>query len=382
MSDPLVRRVADRVIAAKVAAKFAAGRRKPISPEKLQAMMLKLRKGHGLEKMKVLMPVFEHLGWKFDEVHVFIDPKGYDFGKAGFVGSPRPDIAREMWEEAKKNEVSSLPNPENVKLHSKLYQDVGEFKEKDPSEGWSGFNARVWQVERGVKVTSPNGKSFTTYVDMDQFEGSFVTLLQDKMSGRRFLKFLEEEGEFFKQINKALDLPSVEEEKKQKERQRIDERVRTTGKGVGTCPCCFGTFKLTAKTKKGRDKSLPGMVLHGYQRPGVGYILGDCFGMDYPPFELSKEGTEDYVDYLKGVIRKIQERVAFLKRRDQKEMVDPRSKSFAVVKREDVDPDLWKRWENDAIAKAESQETMTVYALKTCEKNLSGWKPMPLPGTT
>lgn len=359
----------------------AAVRRKPVSPEKLQALMLKLRKGHGLDKMRVLMPVFEHLGWRFDEVHVYNDPKGFDFGKPGHVGDPRPDVAREMWEEAKKAEVSTLPDPDNLKLNTMLYQDVGEFREVTDGNGWSGFKARQWQVVRGVKITSPNGKSFTAYVDPDLFDGASAALLQDKMNGRRFPKFLEEEGEFFKQINQALDLPSVEEEKKQKERQRIDERVRTTGKGVGTCSCCFGTFKLTPKTKKGRDKSMPGIVLHGYQRPGVGYILGDCFGMEWPPFELSAEGTEEYIEYLKGLLRQIRERIARLERRDQTEMLDPGSRSLAPVKKEDVDPVKWKRWQDDLISKANGQETMMLYALKTCEKNLAGWKPQPLPGT-
>lgn len=33
-------------------------------------------------------------------------------------------------------------------------------------------------------------------------------------------------------------------------------------------------------------------MLHGYQRPGWGYVVGQCFGLKYPPFELSCEGTK------------------------------------------------------------------------------------------
>jgi hypothetical protein len=54
---------------------------------------------------------------------------------------------------------------------------------------------------------------------------------------------------------------------------------------VGTCACCFGTFVLDRRFEP------PKMVLHGYQRPGWGYILGRCPGIDYPPYELSDEGT-------------------------------------------------------------------------------------------
>lgn len=45
---------------------------------------------------------------------------------------------------------------------------------------------------------------------------------------------------------------------------------------IGTCQCCFGEFKVN---------DLRMIVLHGYQRPGHGYIIGNCRGVDYAPFE-------------------------------------------------------------------------------------------------
>ena len=46
---------------------------------------------------------------------------------------------------------------------------------------------------------------------------------------------------------------------------------------LGWCPVCERDIKV-------RDNRL---VHHGYQRPGVGYIVGDCFGVGYEPYELS-----------------------------------------------------------------------------------------------
>lgn len=46
---------------------------------------------------------------------------------------------------------------------------------------------------------------------------------------------------------------------------------------LGWCPVCERDIKV-------RDDHL---VHHGYQRPGVGYIVGDCFGVGYEPYELS-----------------------------------------------------------------------------------------------
>lgn len=53
---------------------------------------------------------------------------------------------------------------------------------------------------------------------------------------------------------------------------------------IGTCSVCTSTQKL-------RNGLL---VLHGYQRPGWGEIHGRCHGVDFPPYELSAEGTTSY----------------------------------------------------------------------------------------
>src|SRR5262249_20512123 len=37
------------------------------------------------------------------------------------------------------------------------------------------------------------------------------------------------------------------------------------------------------------------MVHHGYQRPGSGHIVGDCFAVGEPPYEVSCAGTQKYL---------------------------------------------------------------------------------------
>lgn len=44
------------------------------------------------------------------------------------------------------------------------------------------------------------------------------------------------------------------------------------------------------------------MVLHGYERPGCGYINGRCFGEEHVPFELSCEVAKDWLARLQTVI--------------------------------------------------------------------------------
>jgi hypothetical protein len=53
---------------------------------------------------------------------------------------------------------------------------------------------------------------------------------------------------------------------------------------LGTCPVCERSIRV--RTGK--------MVHHGYQRPGSGRIVGDCFAVGRPPYEVSCEGTEKY----------------------------------------------------------------------------------------
>lgn len=63
-----------------------------------------------------------------------------------------------------------------------------------------------------------------------------------------------------------------------------------TTRYIGFCPVCERRSKV-------RDGKL---VHHGYERPGHGFIEGDCFGVHRPPHELSDETA---LAYLIEVIR-------------------------------------------------------------------------------
>lgn len=58
---------------------------------------------------------------------------------------------------------------------------------------------------------------------------------------------------------------------------------------VGTCPVCERQQKVTPQHR---------MVHHGYRRPGIGSIIGDCFGVGYPAYEISSEGCSAYRERL------------------------------------------------------------------------------------
>lgn len=68
--------------------------------------------------------------------------------------------------------------------------------------------------------------------------------------------------------------------------------MTTSTRYIGTCPVCSRDTKV-------RDGKL---VHHGYNRPGYGYIEGDCFGVHYEPHEASPKCAEEYRAYLASVL--------------------------------------------------------------------------------
>ena len=65
---------------------------------------------------------------------------------------------------------------------------------------------------------------------------------------------------------------------------------------TGTCQVCFKAQKVVSTQRV--EGSI--ISLHGYKRPGHGYIEGRCWGAQYAPFEVSCERTKAWLTYLHG----------------------------------------------------------------------------------
>jgi hypothetical protein len=72
-------------------------------------------------------------------------------------------------------------------------------------------------------------------------------------------------------------------------------------KDVKTCSCCFRSIAV----RNGK------MVHHGFERPGYGYQTASCWGVNFPPLEISLEGLEWLIqnrkDALESNKKKLQE---------------------------------------------------------------------------
>ena len=65
--------------------------------------------------------------------------------------------------------------------------------------------------------------------------------------------------------------------------------METSTRYIGLCPVCERQIKVRSGL----------LVHHGYERPGKGYIVGDCPGVGYEPYELGT-GAADY--YLRAYV--------------------------------------------------------------------------------
>lgn len=352
-------------MAARVALRFAASR--PLKPEKMQELLLKIRKWSvGSLKIKNLVPVFDLLEWKLEEVPVY-EPQGglsIKTDKPIRFQTRNQDVAEDTWKKAKKNEVRALPNVSSTKIGDDYYLDVSEVT----TDGtyWS-VTYTHWSVVEGTRLSNSHGKSFNAPKATAQFYEDYVGSHRE---GLLALGLVDE-------VNKQLGLSETIEQ----EKARL-KKVPRTRANTGTCPACFGNFKLVPKTKHGKDKAMPGMVLHGYQRPGDGRVEGNCFGQDWPPYELSLEGTKEFEAYVEKSIQRQKDAIADFKRDTKsgkiKELYDEYAKR--PLSREHLGELEWERRVNSIIATYESRLAMTETDLRYVKGKISDWKVRPLPG--
>lgn len=79
-------------------------------------------------------------------------------------------------------------------------------------------------------------------------------------------------------------------------------------KVVKTCPCCFRAIAV------GEDRKI---VLHGYERPGRGFLRGKCFGVNFPALEESTVGLEAYIADRAAAAESLQKQLAGLDARNE-----------------------------------------------------------------
>jgi hypothetical protein len=332
-----------------------------LKPEKLLALLLKLRKSSvGSLKVKDILPALDHLGgWKvYQESRAYAQGgKLYGVDEPVSYGSKNESTAQQKWEEAKRLERSSVPV--ELRVGEEAYMDVSPL-------AWDGeywrFTYRKWVGADHIIIRSPRGREFSR-----AFQGSSYL---NEYIGNTIFSFLVEEG-LLNQVNEALGTSSLEYEKAEKAKNAPKKG------NTGTCPVCFRRQKLAPKSKFGSDRSRPGMVLHGYERPGFGFIDGNCSGVGWPPFELSSEGTESMIPFLTRQIHTTESGPLLSDPDSVTSLVDKYNVRKLHLKA-DTDPSHWEQLLKSAVSKAkESLEGLTSLK-KELEGKIRSWKPAEL----
>jgi len=175
-----------------------------------------------------------------------------------------------------------------------------------------------------------------------------------------------------------------------KARTRVEKKAAKQGERdekCGICPCCFGDYVVHAKVVRGLGfggREQYSMVHHGYERPGVGYIVGDCHGVGFEPFEISCEGTKSWLMVIKRALTVRQDELAYLNTRDEI-TVDIKIRRGWGGKTE-IEKKIIKRGEDGferAIEERRYELTSTIKKIKhdiaEYSKKIAEWKPQTFP---
>jgi hypothetical protein len=317
---------------------------------------LKLRKGSDASvSLGQLIQVLEYLGgWQVTKIVGFVQRHGHDHPE--YFTTSNENQVRLVYKEHKEKEVSILPaHPE---AGVSYYMNVTEPNTNWVNQQW-GFTFQRWTGENGFRFTSPEAKV------LEILPGKYDRSVDPKdiRPGLHLLPWLKKETNYLEQISKVLGMPTHEEEKRQ-------SKPRTRA-NTGTCGACFRNIKL-----KDRGKQLPVMVLHGYQRPGWGQTVGRCIGVDYPPYELSPDGTKALLQYLEGQLESQEDFLRRLKAGEVTELYHERTHKRLTPETEGA---AWKMLIDSRIRKTEYTVNSLVADAKTAKKMIAEWKLAPLP---
>lgn len=258
---------------------IAAARKRPLAPEKLQAVMLKIRKGATASlTISQIVNVIDAIGWKIEPMVGWVPMHYMHDGEMHLEQIYAPggiEAIKHDHERSKKSEVKMLPPKAVVGQH--VVMEVSEIK-----EGYKGylFHQKEWVGAEGFRIATNDGKI------IEHLPGRYDLAKPLDYGRYDIVRALNKAG-WDTAVNAALNMEA---------HKPAEPRSR---ENTGTCGWCWGNYKLD----NGR------LVLHGYQRPGWGHVHGRCRCVNYQPLELSPATA---VAYREALDEWIGERQSFL----------------------------------------------------------------------
>jgi hypothetical protein len=261
--------------------------------------------------------------------------------------------AKAMQAQLAKFAVSSLPDPKRAKPDDLFVMDMSTPVEK-AEEGWI-WSFDLYRKCKGYTITAPDGQRFDVcgpvqllgYAGTTDFGMFFTwalanTNLEEEINAKLGLsKFV-----------KAADRP----------------RVPVGGQIIGTCAIC-------SRAQVVRNGV---MVNHGYQRPGHGYIFGECFGTGRDPYETSAKACVEYVPSLEHTKATFEARLADLNSGKIKQFVE-RKHNWRTNKDENITivigtPEFDRQLKGE-IANVGQQIKYVTADIVEMRRRITDWKP-------
>jgi hypothetical protein len=249
--------------------------------DKTKAILLKVRKKATapFNTVKKIASILTPLGWTFQAVKG-LTKTSYAAPHNGleYFYSPTLENIQARHALHARDLVPHLPSTPVVGQRYVVDLTPVEFLDRNHLYG---YEAAVYEGVAGIRITSPKGEMKEFFPDRFDLMRNNKTLSIYPIWGWLWTTSL------LSQVAQVLDTP---------EHVPAEERTR---ENTGTCPICFGNFKLA----NGH------LVLHGFRRPGWGSTEGRCWAVGEQPLEVSVDAVQRYLDMLG---REIQNKTDYL----------------------------------------------------------------------
>jgi hypothetical protein len=138
---------------------------------------------------------------------------------------------------------------------------------------------------------------------------------------------------------------------------------------VGECQICEGRFKI----HDGR------VVLHGYKRPGDGYIHGECFGRNEEPYERSCALIPGWLGTIRARVVELKNFLARLRKGAVESIwVDRRGKPFELTRANADPPYTWDSALERKIWDVERELKFFASEVVRLQRRIDTWRLRPL----
>lgn len=343
--------------------------------------------------INVLEDALKELGWAVeestgaaklddsDQLSVLLskwlkEHKGYAWGYPG-VKEPKefwfPDEAstvaalRDLPSHAEKAGTKGPDDPQRGKLYFGTVS--GPIHTTSPQDRWILTSELWWLGTAGYVFRTPKGATVSVALPVDA-RGRVADPASMKLSGFwtwGYKNGLQEAAQVY--------LSSGGDAEIEKHRQEKELALRSLD-NTGTCPACFQNVKLVPRTQAISRHGWSVMGFGGWKNLGA-HHQGQCFGVGYQPFELSKLGTVRYRESLNDQEKRILAEIERLKR-EPDELFETRGrKTVTIAKGHDHYVHVLQIQINNAKANHKGISE----AMRTLDAKISAWEQKPLPGT-